>query len=234
MQENLSIMIKRLTTLFLLSSVFCLYSQNQDALLWTSASIKGKLSKDFNFELNTQLRFSDNMSQIAKSIVEGSVDYELGNRFKITAGYRLSNSREKYNFVLKNRIYSDFDFDYKIIKKLDLEVRLRAQYVFSRLQPLNEYILPDDKTLLRLKYGFQYKIDDWKPSISHELFFDPNEKLLATYRLNCGISYKINKRHALKVEYTFQKDLSNIIYREYIYQLGYTYNLKGKLLKAKK
>jgi hypothetical protein len=48
--------------------------------------------------------------------------------------------------------------------------------------------------------------------------------------LIAGTSYKISKRHQLKIEYTFQKALQGIPQTEHIYQISYTYKLKGKFI----
>lgn len=234
MQVNLSKMIRKLILLLFIISASNVHAQNEDALFWSSASFEGRISKNFNFEINAQLRFDDNMSQLASSLGQATIDYEWGKFIKISAGYRLSNSRGEYNYTLKHRFYSDLDFDYEIINNLDFEFRFRTQYSFDRLTALNEYILPESRTMFRFKYGFQYKVGDWKPSISNELFLNTQERLLTAYRINIGSSYKISKRHSLKLEYTFQKEIGGTRYIEHIYQIGYSYSLKGKLLDGKK
>lgn len=224
-------MIKQLffTFVFIWSSIA--FTQNADALLWTSASLEGKINKDFNFELNTQFRFDDNMSRLASSLWQMSVDYELGKLFKIAGGYRLSNNLNKVNYGIKHRLYSDIKFDYELFKNFELELRGRFQYDFDRLSEVNDYVIPQKKMLLRFRYGFEYDFNDWKPSVSNEFFYNFDDAALTAYRLNVGLGYKISKRHQIKLEYTFQSPINEILYLEHIYQIGYVYDLKGKLFK---
>ncbi|MDX1348791.1 MAG: DUF2490 domain-containing protein [Putridiphycobacter sp.] len=223
-------MTKKVAFSFLILTHFLVQAQNEDALLWTSASIEGKINSDFNFELNTQFRFADNMSRLTSSFIQGTIDYEVGKLAKIALGYRLSNDLKTVNYAIDQRLFSDIKFKYELLSKLDIDMRMRFQHDFDRLSPLNDYILPQKRTLIRFRYGFDYSWKDCKPSISHELFYNVNDANLSRYRIIAGTSYKISKRHHLKFEYTLQKSLQGVPFQEHIYQIGYTYKLKGKFI----
>ena len=222
-------MISRLISILLLSCPFFGWAQSADALLWNSVSIDSKLTKDFNAELDLQFRFDDNMSRLASYFGQLAIDYELTKHLKITPGYRLSNARKFDNYFKKQRLYVDLNYDEKIVKRLNAKFRIRTQHDFNRLRIINENTLPDRRTLVRFRYGLQYKYKDWRPSLSNEWFFNTNSRTFDGYRVNLGLKYKISKRHGLKFEYTFQSELLHPFVNEHIYQISYRYNLKGKL-----
>lgn len=226
-------MIKKLGLFIFCGCTLFSLGQNDDALLWTSTAIKGKINSDFNYEFDLQFRFDENMTNLSSAFLQGTVDYEVGKLVKIAVGYRLSNRDEADNYVLKNRLFTDIDFDYEVVNDLDFEVRLRAQHDYDRLSPLNDFIVPDARTLLRFKYGLQYAYKDWKPSISNEYFYHTTARSIMRYRINFGLGYKLTKRHNLKVGYTFQKNLSAIQTTDHIYKIGYTYDIPGRIIAKK-
>ncbi|MFK8045731.1 MAG: DUF2490 domain-containing protein [Crocinitomicaceae bacterium] len=223
-------MTKFLISILLVLSAYSTICQTEDALLWTSAAVDGKINKDFNFELNTQFRFDDNMSRLSSAFFQSAIDYEIGKLLKLAVGYRFSNKRRNENYSLNNRLFSDLNFDYEIFDDFDLEIRLRAQHDFDRFNSINNYIFPSKRSLIRIRYGLEYSMNDWKPSISHELFFNINERSFSRYRLNLALGYKISKRHSVKIGYTFQQKQADMILNEHIYKFGYSYTVKGKLI----
>ncbi len=209
---------------------FCVVSQSADALLWTSIAGEAKITKDFNSELDFQFRFDDNFSLLESMLGQFFVEYEADKNLDIGVGYRLSNKRKNDNYFFRNRLFADINYDLKLAKKLDAEFRLRTQHDFDRFNVINDDILPTKRTVLRLRYGLQYKYKKWRPSVSNEWFFNSNSRLFYTYRINVGSSYKLSKRHNIKLEYTFQTQTFTPILNEHIYQIGYKYNIKGKLI----
>jgi len=222
-------------TKYILSIAVTIFSylsnaQNDDALLWNSLAIEGKLNKDFNYEINSQFRFDDNMSRLSSAFLQSTLDYEIGKLFKLAVGYRLSNRRDNANYSLRNRLFTDLNFDYELLDDFDIEIRLRAQHDFDRLNAINEYILPSKRSLVRIKYGIEYRINKWKPSVSHEIFFNTNERAYSRYRINLALAYKLSKRHRVKIGYTFQQKQAGNVGNDHIYKIGYSYRMKGKLL----
>lgn len=205
-------------------------AQYSDALLWTSTSAKTRITKDFNAELDFQMRFDNNISQVSSLFIQAIIDYEINKDAKLAFGYRGSNDRNVYNFETLNRLFLDLSYNPSITKDLNAVFRIRTQYEFNRLQIVEHYIYPEKETTIRFRYGFKYDLKKWKPGITNEWFLDPVSASFYAYRVNIGLSYKVSKRHALKCEYTFQTGTESPTLTKHIYKIAYRYSLKGKLI----
>lgn len=223
-----------MTKLFIISTAilvqFFSVGQYSDALLWTSTSIKSRITKDLNAELDFQMRFKDNVSEISSLFIQTIIDYELGKNAELAVGYRGSYNQGDYNFETLNRVFIDLNYDQSVLKKLDVTLRLRSQHEFNRLRNIGQFIEPEKETAFRIRYGIKYNLKKWKPSIFNEWFFNPALASFYAYRLNFGLGYKISKRHSIKGGYTIQNGTDSPSITKHIYKIGYSYNLKGRLI----
>lgn len=229
-------MIKHILGLALILVIHNGHGQIQDAELWTGIGIKAKVVKKLSADLMVQTRFNQNASQLKTGFVQLATDYEVLPDLDLGVSYRWSERNRLSHFETANRVCLNLAYQYKL-KDLGLRFKLRGryQYVFDRLMAVNDYILPEDKTVYRLKLALSYKnkaLKGLRPFINSEVFYNTDLELptpLIAYRLSGGLDYKMSKRHSLRARYIYEKNQGLVPQVNHIYGLTYQYNLKGKL-----
>jgi len=229
-------MTKQVLSLLLIFSLYSSYAQVQDAELWTGIGIESKLIKKLSAELTIQNRLNNNMSVVKNTYGQFGLDYKISSKIDAGLTYRLARKNKLEYYESVHRLCLNANYSYKIKKTgLSFKVRARYQYSFDRFSTINPYILPDQKSLYRIKLTTAYKIKSLKvikPFINGEVFFGLDQDVkheLLTYRLSGGINVIPNKRHTIKVRYIFENNFEDIPNVNHIYAVTYQYDLKGKL-----
>lgn len=166
--------MKKLAFTLLLCAPLLGYSQATDLGLWAGAGVEKKINKSLSVNLNTQFRFTDNISVLRAYLGEVGVSYKLTKRWEVSGYYRYIGRRKKndaktgYEYRPYHRFYADIAYDRKIWK-LKFDYRLRYQ---NQFKDDNETGLENDSSYLRNKFGLSYPNKSrFTPYVSTDLFY---------------------------------------------------------------
>jgi len=150
----------------------------RDSGFWGGINIEKKICKDFEINLEQQLRYYSNATKFDDYIIDFGSKYRMNENFKLGANFRYTYNAKRWKETENNYRYN-FDLHYKgnITKKLKLYYRLRYQqeYVnlFSELQSTNIHY-----SAIRNKIKVQYRLSKMnKLYISGELY-----RLIETFK----------------------------------------------------
>lgn len=189
--------------IILLFFSFSLFSQEvkvtRDLGAWGGVDIEKKLHKDFEINLEQQVRFYSDVTRFDDYIAD------LGGKYRINKNFKLgANLRYTYNAKRKKENENDFRYNldllYKgrISDKFTFYYRLRYQQEFVNL--FSEYQKTNYRySAIRNRVKIQYKLDKINDLFFSaelfrqiELFRDPYNNLVRVY-LGDNINTKIGK-----------------------------------------
>lgn len=191
---------------FPVSWIFCLalcspfvgWSQTEVGL-WTGLNVEKNLNRTFAFRLNTEVRFSDNITVARTYLVEPGLTVKFNNHWKVTGYYRYiqrlkwDSENRDYNYTPYSRFYVNLSYD-RSLWKLKLDYRMRYQHQFKD-DPGGELV--SDKSYLRNKLELSYKNDShFTPFVSADLFYRMGSHF-DEIRYKAGTEFKINKYHSI-------------------------------------
>ena len=221
--------------LFLLVLSFFLFSisnaQQNDAELWTGASINKRIAKNILGKYEQQLRLNDNISKVKNVFSELGLSMDCNKHIKISGYYRLSN-RELDNGTnaMGHRFHGDIRVRYKK-KPIIFSVR-------TRMQTENRTKLNGKERSLHNRNRFKIQLDldrRISPFIASEVYYDLSGNHFNKVRYTTGLDIDLKNRMGAKIFYRLQREfnIANPTY-SYIVGVGYSYRLRGRLLKNNK
>ena len=228
---HLKRIFKVFLSLVLITSIS--YSQTKNAKNfegWTTIGFEYELNKNWNFELEEQLRLKENISEIDEYFTQFGVEYSLSKKIKIGAGGRYIRENDNRGKIqgYENHFRFNVDISYKHkINAFLLKYRVRYQNKNelgvgnSEGDYANQHI--------RFKTSIGYNIKNWKlkPKFSAEIYnhFEKGKNNgYDKYRITLGTEYKLKKLGKLTLFYRKEKELNesmpkikNIIGLKYVY-----------------
>lgn len=210
----------------------------RDFETWSSVGMKLKINKNWEFELEEQLRLKTNSSIVDSYFTGFNAKYKtkLGFEYGIGLRYLKKNDNQGKIQGYENHFRYNFDFGYKhSINRFKLGYRLR-------FQSKNELGISTEEgdylnNHFRFKIGSKYNIKNWKfdPKFSAEIFYhmeEEEENGFNKFRATLGTSYDLKKYGDISLFYRLEREL-NAAYSAYpkttyILGLNYTYTLKLK------
>jgi hypothetical protein len=214
-------MKKLLFLLLLISSTKI--SQAQDGVgLRSGINLQKKLTNKITLNANGQLRFNGDISFLQANLFELGGEYKINKDFDAALYYRFVNRRkdETKEFKNRHRFYADLGYGKKfgVIK---FENRLRYQHQFKDNDNGEAEF---DASYIRDKIEISYASKSkFTPYISNDFFLQIGGTL-DQLRPKVGVSYKINKKHAVDV--SVFKDVDLVGTENYGPVLGLIYKLK--------
>lgn len=149
-----------------------------DIGFWGGINIEKKLSKDFEINLEQQIRLHTNATEIDDYIVDFGGKYKMNKNFKFGANLRYVYNNKRLEDAENNYRYNlDLLYKGKLISKLKLYYRFRYQheYVYpSSVYPITNIHYSGIRNKIRIQYRANDQNDIY---ISGELF-----RLLQIYR----------------------------------------------------
>lgn len=187
--------------LVLLSSLLSLVALAQSDLgMWNGIAFEKELSKKFEFQMEEEIRFADNITRINSLLTELGLTYKANKYYRLGLSYRFTHRPE--NGTIGNRITLSNEARYKL-QDFTFTYRLNVQQDFSTKEPV-EY-------KIRNRLGIDYKINKhWEVSMAGELFYSfyYNRNVLDRYRLKWGVDHRFNKHHSLGFTLIFQEEFN--------------------------
>ena len=87
--------MKKIAIAALLALPFLGQAQATDIGLWSGVGVEKKITKSLSVNVNTQLRFTDNLSVLRVYLGEAGVSYKLTKHWEISGYYRFIGRRKK-------------------------------------------------------------------------------------------------------------------------------------------
>ncbi len=203
-------------------------AQNKDFLSWNAIELGYEPSKNWDFQLEAQLRLKDDFSTVDEYFGQFQVNRRVAKGLKLGAAvrYAFENDDQGNRQGIENHFRYHFDVRYRT--KLDrFMLRYRIRY-----QNKNELGVDDEATqTLRFKAGVEYNIRRWKldPYLNGELFnrLQSDEERRLRFRVTLGTSYKLKKAGKIGAYYRIQSSFNDIAAgTRYILGLKYSYTIK--------
>jgi hypothetical protein len=185
-----------------MSDVFCQTEEvSRVNEFWTGASLKYKLNKKVAFNLDQQVRITNNLNEIRSTFFEFGVKYKFNKHF---------STRFQHRYTIRNmeRHVNRFSLDGTgkfNIKPANLELSYRL-----RLQHAMVTFTDEPETFLRNRVQIRYKAFKWmKLFARYESFYQFNDK--TRFRRNlyaAGIDLKVNKKLDVSLFYRLDQKIN--------------------------
>lgn len=178
---------------------------SKDAGLWAGYTFNLKYKKKWEFAVNPEIRFNNNLSQLSRVMADIGLEYKPNKTFFAGISYRTSTRVEDDWQDTRERI--QFGLGVKHEWRL-FTFSFQPRYQAS-LQQVSSDGDADFETTLRNKLTIKYDINKkLNVSNSFELFNNSTpgmELRLENWRWKGDIGYDINKRNSMSVGYMIQK-----------------------------
>ena len=198
----------------------------EDAEVWTGVRLNKRITKNVLLRIRQEVRINDNISSVKSAFVDAGVHYSLNKYLKVTGNYRyISDGKGFYD----HRYYTDLRFRYKI-KPVIFSFRNRFQHEAQFTEKGIEQEL-----LNRNKFQIAFDLDKKiSPFVSTELYYDYYKSTVNKLRYTIGLDMELKNRMDLTLFYRLQREINvaNPTY-SYILGVGYSYRIKGRLIKRK-
>ena len=201
-------MIKRILPLagILLLSIVTKAQDNKYGI-WYEADANFKIVKSLKAEIAGCLRTDENASNIESYYFEGGLKYKVNKYFSAGAYYRLIENKEKdSSFYARHRWFIQLNGEVPI-GRFNISARYRFQEQIKTFIKDPEDEEPGFYNRFKLKLDYDVPGIPLEPFISAEAFsetFASNGIFVEKTRFSGGITYNINKKHAVTLEYIYQ------------------------------
>lgn len=178
-------------------------------MAWAKVGVTGSIIKKMDWSVDLSTRF--NSQGVATLFPQAGIEYKLKKWFKPSVEYRFIADRNKYgNYKSSHRVNINANFKKKIVKRLDVGLRVRYQYAFKQFGAPDTYDADFDQAF-RFKPGVYYDIKGsiFSPTLSSEFFYNPTlgegGRQFSKMRFAVGTKINLNGPHGLSVKYQFDK-----------------------------
>lgn len=222
--KNISIII-----LLLIFSSQVLKSQVQmDFQLWTNLSLS-KDVKDFEFSLEEELRFFQNIGSIEQFYSDFGITYELNKHFDFSTNYRFKTNHT-YIEQLENSHRFNIDVKYNFeINRFDCYYKIRFQTEVNNFLHVPSTDFFDNALRNKIKFKYDIKGSKLEPFAEFETFTDIsnlNYIELSKMRFTLGLGSEKNKFKGFSAFYRLEKTFSKLINKnDYIIGISYAFEL---------
>lgn len=211
------------------------YIEVRDLETWSSAGLRLKLNKTWEFTLSEQYRLKTNSSVTDSYFTELEANYTGLDNWEIGGGFRFIRENDNVGKIQGYENHTRFNIDLAYKHKID---RLKLNYRV-RYQNKNELGITTEQgdfanQNLRLRVGAGYNIKNWKfdPEISTEIFrhFEKEqESQFNRIRVTVGTDYDFKKIGSISLFYRMERELNELYPKTTnIIGLSYLYTFKIK------
>ena len=208
-------------------SVVSAFAQQDDAGLWSSVTIKHKVTRRMSVSLSEQIRMHQNVSEVEQFFTDAGVDYEFIPAFKVSVNYRLTSKNQLTYYSTRHRFYVDLSYKQKL-KPIAISLRQRVQSQVESIHSSENGRIPEwytrTKLAVKLDLGKKYS-----PYLATEYYYvidnlKEEDQVFDKARYEVGIDYDFNKQSSVNLFYLIQKDLRENKTRDFVSGIGYTYS----------
>lgn len=204
-------------------------AQHKDFQVWPSVQLGLQVTKKLNVNIEEEIRFKENCSQLDRQFNDLGVGYRFNKYLKASAYYRILTTWDDPDHNdWKQGFHGDLSLRYETGRFL-FGYRTRFQSKRVALHENNERFFSE--LVNRHKVSVEYNIKNLPvtPFAEGELFFllKNGDNDLTNYRGWIGLTYEPGNRHKFSLKYGFDREL----YVEdpltvYILAINYAFNFK--------
>ena len=207
---------------------FVAYAQPQnDAQFMLSVGLNKQLTKSLNISFMQQYLLGENYTELTSAVCQLGLEYQLVKGIKISAAYRLTNSRNIANFYeQRQRFYADMSLSRKIGRfNVSLREAFQQQYRGWALDDnpfrINTYL----RSRLQVRYSANWYLTPYLSFEAHTQLFRPDRIPLARLTARAGVSYRFDVHNSLDAAFFYQKNINRVNARtNYISALSYNFS----------
>lgn len=180
-----------------------------DLELWTGLDFAKEINKNLDLSFAFQTRLRENISIIRSNFGQIGLSFPLlknSKKLKVSTSIRLSRNE---NAIWTTRPIVDIAYGVFRSDFVDLSYRIRFQKDFKNIVSENysNFIFFDDfywRNRITLKYT---NLKNLEPFIAVSLFKNIERQSITPdqFRIITGFSYKVNKKHDLKLSYIYRE-----------------------------
>lgn len=203
------------------------FSQVNDAQLWTSIALKKKIIKPLSVSFTQDFRFTENVSELGSFFSEVGLLYKINKNWRISGDYRFSYKIQLDNTYSRRHRYN-FDLSYRIkYYHFGLILRTRFESEYKKVNSSETGHIPDNysRNKLTLKYDITRRIS---PYASVEAFIplnNPKIKGIDNMRYSLGLEWEFVKNSAIDVYYMIQREYQvKNPERDFVAGIGYSFS----------
>lgn len=188
----------------------------EDFGLWNNVSLSHKWSKKWSSNFDASLRLNENASELRSLFTEVSVERDLKKKWDVGAILRYT-----YKTNSESLRFSPYVKKYYRIKPFNIKYRFKTDINYGLTS--NKQIPFDEVLRNKLTLEYKRKKHDLGAYIATEIFhaIDKDFTLPSNIRFKTGLTYKINKKIDVDINYIIQEELhKSKPVRDYIVSWG--------------
>ena len=213
-----------LILLFFTTPVF---SQDNDAGLWSGLEWEKGINKWLEIRGNLEIRLDNNISQAERYLAEIGFRGDIGKYFDASINYRYTyRFFPEYNWASYNRFFTDIRFNYDYMGFSFYE---RARVTFDQIPPFFEEGLLETTARFKTQATYNIRKTPLRARGSVEFFvpvtrsFNPVPEKI---RYKLGMIYHLNQSLAIEMGHMFQKvSYRNKPQNNFIWVVSLNFNL---------
>lgn len=203
-------------------------SQGDDFGIWYGLNANYSVIKKLEIDASAMIRTFKDASKIDQSYFEAGVSYKLSKHFSVAGSYRILNKLENYGeYFIRHKFFADVKVSLPI-KNFSLTSRFRLDVEKKTFIESFSDKVPNYHGRIKVKLSWKIPKFPVDPYIADEPFMPltgNREHFIDKNRFSLGADYKISKKHAIELEYIFQRDYTPHIADMDIISIGYTFSL---------
>lgn len=198
-----------------------------DAQGMLSLNLNKQVSKAISLSFMQQYLWGENYTELTSAAYQLGIEYQLAKGIKMSAAYRLTNSRNLANFYeQRQRFYADISAARKFGRfTLSLREAFQQQYRGWDLEDNPFRVVKYLRSRLQLRYSHNWYLT---PYVSGEIYtqlYRPDRLPLSRINVRAGASYRFDVHNTLDLGLFLQKNVNSLNARtNYISVLAYSYN----------
>jgi hypothetical protein len=201
-------------------------AQENDAGLWTNATIEKKINKDLDLVFTEEFRFNENVTQLESFFSDFGAEYSIIKGLKTGLFYRFINKRNlDGSYSQAHRFYGDVSYKRKL-KRFEAGYRVRLQIQYRDVNRSETGNVPDWYIRQKLHFGYNTR-SRFDPYLDGEIWYKvgPEWYGFDNIRISAGSTVRITKNHSLDLAYIYQQEfnVANPV-TDFIFFVGYKFS----------
>ncbi|HPA86651.1 MAG TPA: DUF2490 domain-containing protein [Bacteroidales bacterium] len=195
--------------LLLVCQTAIIIAQEKDFGIWYTIAAEKEIVKNLDLGVDFNLRTYHDAGEIDEGFFDLGLDYKINKTLGVAVSYRYTKAREDdEEYHTRHKWFADLKAK-TTFGDLDLSGRVRFQQRHKTYFEDENDRESKEHIRLRLKASYDIPSFPLNPFLSSELFlpvFDHVTRTVDKQRFSGGFEYNISKKHAIELEYTFQRD----------------------------
>lgn len=201
-------------------------AQNSDFGIWYGLNGEIEITKKLAIDVSGSLRTFEKAGKVEETFIEGGISYKFNKWLSAAGSYRfVEQVEDSYGFYPRHKLFAGIKATLPA-GNINFSSRLLFQYQQRTFIKKQSDDAPDYRGRVKLKAEYKIPAFPVNPYLYYEFFcpmFENSPKFIDKERFSAGIQLKITNKHAVELEYIFQRDLAPKTTRENIISINYDF-----------